>query len=369
MLSKNQLAALLLAPTLAAALPGVALAAPHYTVTALPVGTLPLAINSSGQIVGNIASASGTGSEGFVWSAGTLVPIGSMGGTYGSAQAINGSGVVVGYGELADGNVQAFRYSGGVRTGFDVVGATNTYAAGLSDGGKIVGQYYSEAKGTRAFLSDAGVTTDLGDLGGGFAAGYAVNSAGHAVGFSALDDAPFHAHGFFYADGVMHDLGAFLDASLSAATSINDHDQITGQGWVQGSFHAFLYQDGALQDLGTLGGRESFGDDINASGQIVGSSDLAGDLGTAAYLWDGVSMLDLNALIDPAEGWRLYEASSINDSGQIAAYGCRGDVCGGVLLDVAAAVPEPGSLMLVVAGLGMLGLRRRGCVWGCSAGA
>ena len=355
MLSKKNLVALVLAPLLVAALP--AFAAPRYTVTALPGDTTPAAINNSGQVAGDFGSA------GFVWSGGTLVPLGAMGGTFARATAINGGGAVAGYSELANGNVQAFRFSGGATTALDVFGASHVYAMGISDSGQVAGQYFSQATGTRAFLHAGGVASDLGDLGGGFAAANAVNNAGHAVGFSALDDAPFHAHAFFYAGGVMHDLGAFPDASLSEATAINEFDQVTGQGWVQGSFHAFLYDGGTLKDLGTLGGRESFAYDINASGQIVGYSDLAGDFDTVAFLWDGVSLLDLNALIDPADGWTLYRASGINDSGQIAAYGCRGGVCGGVLLDVAAAVPEPATFFLLMIGLGMLGWRRLRMTW------
>jgi probable HAF family extracellular repeat protein len=359
MLSKHTLAALVLAPLLGAALP--APAAVRYAVTALPAGTTPSGINNSGQIVGDF------GSQGFSWTNGTLVQFGAMGGSFASARAVNNGGAVAGYAELANGDVQAFSHSAGVTSPISVFGAPAGYGVGINDLGQIAGQYFSQATGTRAYLYSGGAALDLGDLGGGFAAANAVNNAGHVVGFSALDDAPFHAHAFFYADGVMRDLGAFPDASLSEATAINELDQVTGHGWVGGSFHAFLYQDGALSDLGTLGGRESFAYDINSLGQIVGYSDTAGDLQTAAYLWDAGVMLDLNSLIDPAAGWTLFQASGINDRGQIAAYGCRDDECGGVLLDIAA-VPEPGSVLLLALGLGLLGWRRGRASAACRRG-
>ena len=55
-----------------------------------------------------------------------------------------------------------------------------------------------------------------------------------------------------------------------------------------------------MLDLGTLGGTFSVGLAINASGQVTGFADTAdGDI--HAFLWDGTTMQDLNALIDPAD--------------------------------------------------------------------
>jgi probable HAF family extracellular repeat protein len=67
--------------------------------------------------------------------------------------------------------------------------------------------------------------------------------------------------------------------------------------------HAFLSGPGggALQDLGTLGGTISYGNGVNASGQVAGWSENAGGL-DHAFLYSGGQMLDLNDLIAPGSG-------------------------------------------------------------------
>ena len=66
-----------------------------------------------------------------------------------------------------------------------------------------------------------------------------------------------------------------------------------------------------LTDLGTLGGTSSEGADLNASGQVTGTSATAG--GEAhAFLWDGTTMQDLGTL-----GGTYSDGVAINDSGQV----------------------------------------------------
>jgi len=49
----------------------------------------------------------------------------------------------------------------------------------------------------------------------------------------------------------------------------------------------FLWENGRMMDLGTLGGTCGFPLALNNSGQVVGVSNLPGDLTTHAFLWPG----------------------------------------------------------------------------------
>ena len=50
-----------------------------------------------------------------------------------------------------------------------------------------------------------------------------------------------------------------------------------------------------MTDLGTLGGTFGFAQGLNNRGQVVGFSDLSGDLANHAFLWDRGVLTDLAA--------------------------------------------------------------------------
>ena len=88
---------------------------------------------------------------------------------------------------------------------------------------------------------------------------------------------------------------------------------------------AFLYSNGTKISLGTLpGGANSIGYALNATGQVVGSSDFTGSTTTHAFFYNGV-MTDLNSLVsstDPLQPFvTLSSGVAINDSRLILANG------------------------------------------------
>jgi probable HAF family extracellular repeat protein len=157
------------------------------------------------------------------------------------------------------------------------------------------------------------------------------------------------------------DLGT-LGGSTSFGNDINASGQVTGYSYLAGdqAFHAFLWDPATgMRDLGTLGGSNSYGNDINARGQVTGYNDIANG---HAFLWDpATGMLDLNDLVAPRSGWRLGLASGINDAGQIVGSGTNGSQSHAFLLTpvTVAEVPEPGTLVLMGIGVIGLGLLRR----------
>jgi probable HAF family extracellular repeat protein len=82
--------------------------------------------------------------------------------------------------------------------------------------------------------------------------------------------------------------------------------------------HAFLWMKASgMQDLGTLGGSQSYAFGINASGEVVGASDLSGDIVKHAIKWTQAGgMQDLGTL----SGFDSSFALGVNTSGQVAGY-------------------------------------------------
>lgn len=188
-----------------------------------------------------------------------------------------------------------------------------------------------------------GEIIDLGTLGGSFSFGNAMNNRGQVIGL-ALNTVPdqysmvglgTETHAFIWQNGHMEDLGT-LGGPDSWAAAVNERGQVAGWAFTNSTPNPvtniptqdpFLWQDGEMIDLGTLGGTEGVvgslapgGRAINSRGQVVGTSNLAGDLTHHPFLWNKGSLIDLGTL-----GGDNAEAYWINDAGAVAG---RADVQG-----------------------------------------
>ena len=326
------------------------LAAPLYTVIFLPGANFgPTAMNNAGQIAGFVNTSDGN-SRAVVYSGGVLQDLGAPRGSFSYANAINETGAIAGT-VVIDGVAHGFRYQDGNLLDF----GANTSGSGINARGDVVGGISTDT-GTFGYVYSNGIVTQLPNLGTGrqgFAAD--INDNGTIAGSSTTDlvSSPPPYHPYLYQGGDLRDLGDLDGREVNMATAINNAGQIAGYSESRTDAHAFLYDNGVLQDLGGFGGTAVSVNDLNENGILVGTA-FASPRGLIPFINDGAALVDLNTLVDPASGWLLLEAYANNDLGQIIGFGCQGDTCAVVRLDLAVPVPEPTEASLMAFGLALI---------------
>ena len=214
-------------------------------------------ISDAGQVVGltdviNPNDPLDPGPHAFLYQRGRMRDLGTLGGSFSGATAINSSGQIVGYSAIAGEfgpfehvPTHAFLYSKGRMTDLGVLpGFVDSEAFGINSRGWVVGNSEHADGVSHAFLWRNGVMTDLGTLEGGQSFATGINAAGVVVGDSLVAHGEHHA--IVYRDGELTDLNELIDPdsgwTLQSAAAINDSGQITGIGTIDGEEHAFLLQ-------------------------------------------------------------------------------------------------------------------------------
>lgn len=285
-----------------------------YAITDLgPVGGVSYAygINASGQVTGCAAPSISATPSAFLYSNGTMTDLGSIGGFYSCGQSINASGEVTGAAAVDSQSLHAFLYSHGAMGDLGTLGGSNSVGYGINTSGEMTGVSDVFSNVSHAFLDNGSTMTDIGTFRPDdyYSIGTAINDSGQIVGWSL---GLSNVTNFLYSNGTWTDIGA------GEPHAINALGHVTG---VSGS-HAFLYKNGVTTDLGVCPNLPtSTGEAINALDQVTGV--CAQSLpGRAAFLsTPGQGMVDLNTLIPPGSGWKLTEATGINDAGQIIGNG------------------------------------------------
>jgi probable HAF family extracellular repeat protein len=236
------------------------------------------------------------------------------------ALAVNSAGVVTGRYTADDGFVHPFRYDSVSNAITDVpllANATSGTANAINASGVVAG-FGNPGGQTHGFVqAPGGSPVDVGDLGGGFSSLSGINASNAAVGM-AVQSGLVKAVRY---DGTLHAL-VTLGGSFATATAVNAGGLIVGYGTNASNqtLAARWTSDADVSTLGTLGGAWSMAWAVNTAGDTVGSS-LVSTGDPHAFLWKGGVMQDLNDLVDPASGWVLSAAYGINDAGVIVGDG------------------------------------------------
>ncbi|HEY6409526.1 MAG TPA: DUF3466 family protein [Ktedonobacteraceae bacterium] len=311
-----------------------------YTITDLGTlgytTTVGYGVNANGQIVGRSYLQQTVPGQGcpprhpckvhiyhaFLYSAGKMTDLGTLGGTFSEARAINSAGDVVGWSTLSGTSLSAptdaFLYHNGHMTDLGTLGGRSSRAYGINDFGEVVGDSYTASNADDAFLYSGGKMTDLGALGSLGSSASGINNSHQVVGASEVSNGS-GIHAFLWSNGKMTDLGT-LGGTQSIAYAINNIGQVVGYASPpNSSVHAFLYSGGKMTDLGVIFD-SSVAEAINNSAVVVGSAYVLNNNGTTdfhAFIYSGGKLQDLNQLIPSGSGWVLTEATGINDKGQI----------------------------------------------------
>jgi probable HAF family extracellular repeat protein len=292
-----------------------------YTLTDL--GTLggrfadAIAINSAGEVTGNSELATFGNYDAFLWTpTGGMQDLGNLGGSYSYGYAINSAGNVTGQAQvnLSTGAGHAFLWTSS--TGMQDLGILNgnpesfSVGEGIDDQSRVVG-WEDDPQGTRALLFANSRIFDLQRRSGeSFFEANAINNKGQVVG-EGLPDAVLWTK----AKGLTH-LGMLAHSTFSRAFGINPSGTIiAGDNDDQNSnFSALAWildTSTGTYVINDLGAGSAFA--ANDGCQVVGNSGFF-----HAYVWTpSEGRVDLNTLIPPNSGLVLHYAFGINNAGQI----------------------------------------------------
>ncbi len=325
-------------------------------------------------------------SHAFQWRNGVLTDLGTLpGGASSQALWISANGLVAGNSQngqidpLIPGfpEFRAVVWQNGTIVDLGTLeGGNESFVSAVNSRGQVVGAalntvpdpFFGVGSQFRAFLWQNGVMQDLGTLGGPDAFAFFVNEGGQVAGNSFTDATPNPTTGFptqdpfLWENGTMLDLGT-LGGTSGSSTALNNRGQVVGQSNLAGdlTFHPFLWtKPGPMQDLGTLGGNTGTTTWINDAGDIVGKADLPGALPQNHHpvLWRHGTMIDLGTLPGDSCGLAYY----INSSGQVVGTSENQELCliptgehaflwedGGPMVDLNSLIPPGSSLELTFA--------------------
>lgn len=340
---------------------------PKYYVFNLgsPLGGVPepVGIDDLGWISGGANLASNTSVHAVLW-VGVPMDLGTLGGPNSNVAWPNHStkGEIVGIAETsqmnplgeawscsafffgADGYIcRGFAWQDGVMSELPTLGGYDGYAAGVNNQGRVVGWaentiHDPTCAGTQVLQFEAVIwgprlnqMTQLPPLTPDpDSAATAINDKDQVVGISGLCSVAVGGasaeHALLWENGVPTDLGNIGGQAWNTPVALNNQGQIVGFANTSGDVNAalsptaFIWTKASgmkpIPPYGTDTNDIAF--DVNEKGQIVGQSFNANSGASRAVFWQNNVLSDLNTLVTQPTSLYLTLAQGINDAGEIA---------------------------------------------------
>ncbi len=330
-----------------------------------PLGGVPepVGINDLGWISGGANLASNTSVHAVLW-VGAPMDLGTLGGPNSNVSWPNHStkGEIAGIAETsqmnplgeawscsafffgADGYIcRGFAWQDGVMSELPTLGGYDGYAAGVNNQGRVVGWaentvHDPTCAGTQVLQFEAVIwgprlnqMTQLPPLAPDpDSAATAINDKDQVVGISGLCSVAVGGasaeHALLWENGVPTDLGNIGGQAWNTPVALNNQGQIVGFANTSGDENAALSPTAfiwtkasgmkAIAPYGTDTNDIAF--DVNEKGQIVGQSFNANSGASRAIFWQNNVLSDLNTLVIQPTSLYLTLAQGINDAGEIA---------------------------------------------------
>jgi probable HAF family extracellular repeat protein len=271
-------------------------------------GSAAYDINDNGQVVGSADTTNLEYSEVgvlrigrvFLWQSGRMRDLGTLGGPASSPGGINNRGEIIGYADTARKNEDsdphysysyyshAFLWQSGKMHDLGTLGGRYSSADAINEHGQIVGRAETARKdkyGGRidhTFLWQSGKMRNLKPIVPDVLFPLLINNRGQVVGQADTPAKDKYGepiqHAVLWQNGKLRDLGT-LGGPKSWAHDINDRGQVVGEAETAAKDkygdpvrHGVVWENGDRTDLGSLG-EGSSAEAINERGQIVGWAD------------------------------------------------------------------------------------------------
>ncbi len=323
----DRLAATLIAVSLLAAGQAAAQQVPIHDLGTLG-GTFgeAWAINNRGQVVGSSRTVANQ-THPFLWTIEDgMEDLGTLGGDDGGAVEINDLGQVVGWSETADGDTHAFLWSreGGMVDLGTPAGRTSE-ASDINNRGEVVGQIRMgnpDSAVTPFFWSPDSGIIDLEITLSHFR--FQRHRAGKDVAINDAGQVAFGPPGSERNGNLWTEAGGLVEieslgGGRSTPLAINNLGQVTGSSTTASQLsHPFVWSEqGGIVDLGTLGGLSADAGAINDRGEVAGASQTTIAAQWHPFFWSAAEGLaDLGPLLD-GRSFGL----DINELGHVVGFG------------------------------------------------